>query len=255
MGSLMGDEVAEVKEIGGAETVETLTPNNIEYLQSIENLQPDAWKHLSVEGRVDTLRLLETRCAEIQGRPPVPVVMEKMDDCGFFDGEKLHINIDHVEDVSKRMEVIGTVAHEGRHAYQLYAMTHEGFHPNAKEVAYWRGNELAYFSPDDVGKKFGLEYYLTQPQELDAFGYEFKIRDIFKGDAKSDPFESFHNQLDSAYANAAKSTQQQSFVERAGDLAVRVRDCLVNAIDTVSRSPSLHNAVRVGLVTLAHHRV
>ena len=73
-------EIGEVGNVAETGAMESFTLNNIEYLQSVEGVQPYVWNRLSAEGRLETLRLLETRFAEIQGRPPVPVVMEKMED-------------------------------------------------------------------------------------------------------------------------------------------------------------------------------
>lgn len=63
--------------------------------------------------------------------------------------------------------LVEAVAHEGRHAYQHYAVDNPGFHPDAEEVERWRHNF------DDVlsAEEYGYQRYRTQPIEVDASEY------------------------------------------------------------------------------------
>ena len=165
-----GLEGTVVQEFGNM-TIEGLSMQDLEYLGSMEGLQANTWEGLSVSERLSQLRILETKLAEIQGRPPCAIVAEdmpKLSNCGYYDGEKIHINRAHLELDNYRLEAIDTIAHEGRHAYQHYAVMNPGFHPNIKDTIYWAGNQEAYFSPKDVAGKFGFEYYENQPTEIDA---------------------------------------------------------------------------------------
>ena len=236
----------------GRETtqLETFSLENKEYLRSIEGLKPGIWSEMQPNERLDALRTLESRLAEIQGRPPLPVVAESMENAGFFDGEALHVNIEHIQDPAYRLEVIDTIAHEGRHAYQHYAVTHPGFHPNTQEVIYWAANEHAYFQPKEIGEKFGPEYYLCQPTELDAWRYGAMTQDVFAELPSESPFAKFNAQLETAFAKVENNVQHSSLLERAGDLWSRIKSELDSFI-----SPSMQrNILRAGVMALAHHR-
>jgi len=52
--------------------------------------------------------------------------------------------VEQLGDAKSRLELIDTIAHEGRHAYQHYAIEHPGFHPNTHEVDAWRENFKNY---------------------------------------------------------------------------------------------------------------
>ena len=157
-----------------APSVEGLSTADIEYVSATEGLSAQTWEGLDSSERLEALQTLEGKLAEIQGRPPLAVIAEEMPsitNCGYFDGKALHVNAAHLEDPTYRMEVIDTIAHEGRHAYQHYAIEHPGFHPDAKEVGYWAANAETYMQPDLAVKTFGFEYYANQPMELDAVKY------------------------------------------------------------------------------------
>ena len=175
----------EIFETFNSETVEPflepIEANSIEYLGQIESLQEANWQELTPVERLDALGNLEARLAEIQGREPCEVVAEQMRSerqCGYYDGEKIVVNSQHLEDSRYRMEVIDTIAHEGRHAYQHWAVEHPGFHPNEAEVRYWTANMIPpsnYLSP----RRFGPEIYESQPIEVDARWYASQVTRYF----------------------------------------------------------------------------
>ena len=103
----------------------------------------------------------------------MPVVAEKMDSrtYGYFDEHAIHINTKMWDDIS---ETVDTIAHEGRHAYQHYAIKHPMFHSNVEEVASWRNNNIPgnYLSAE----KYGQARYKAQPIEADAWTYASAIR-------------------------------------------------------------------------------
>ena len=160
-------------------SVEGLTVADFEYLQNTEGLKPGQWEGLSVEGRLETLQTIETKLAEIQGRPPVPVFASETPVPVFASetpGENGHynpttrtitLNVEQLNNPSQRLNLINTVAHEGRHAYQHYAIEHPGFHPDQREVDQWAENWPNYLSCEQYG---GLLYRL-QPIEADAWKY------------------------------------------------------------------------------------
>ena len=63
------------------------------------------------------------------------------------------------------MQLFDTIAHEGYHAYQGYAIKHPGFHKDMKQVKEWAINDrnVKYFRRGDE--------YLVQPRERDAWKY------------------------------------------------------------------------------------
>lgn len=226
--------------------LETFSMENIEYLQSIEGLKSDNWMEMQPLERLDVLRTLESRLAEIQGRPPLPVVAETMEEglSGYFDGEALHVNAEHLENPDYRLEVIDTIAHEGRHAYQQYAIEHPGFHPNAQEVMYWAANERTYIS----GDRFGYEYYKNQPIELDAWRYGEMTRSIFRETPGDDLFwES--DSMELMFAKVENDPRRSLLFDSAGDLCSRIRSELDSLI-----SPSMQlNILQAGAMAPAYH--
>ena len=77
-----------------------------------------------------------------------------------------------------RLDVIDTIAHEGRHAYQHYAVEHPGFHPDEHEVEYWRANFETYLQPN----LYGFDAYWMQPVEVDARRYGGVVSALFEDD-------------------------------------------------------------------------
>ncbi len=163
-----------------APSVEGLTASDFEYLHATEGLLPGQWEGLSPQERLESLQTLEDKLAEIQGRPPVRVTASSIPGAnGKYDLETRTIMLD-AESLNKsspkaRLELIDTIAHEGRHAYQHYATDHPGFHANEKEVEAWRENMKDYSD----GRRDGLLAYRLQPVEADAWQYGHLVRDAF----------------------------------------------------------------------------
>ncbi|MCM1352934.1 MAG: hypothetical protein NC250_09420, partial [Alistipes senegalensis] len=64
-------------------------------------------------------------------------------------------------------EILDTLIHEGRHAYQDYNMNEREVHPRRSEIDSWRENEsCGYYSGD--ASELGARLYRFQPQETDA---------------------------------------------------------------------------------------
>ena len=160
-------------------SVEGLTTYDFEYLQNIEGLSTEKWECLTPTERLETLQTLEDKLAEIQGRPPVPVRMsETPGENGHYSllEREITLNIKDLEsnEPEKRLELIDTIAHEGRHAYQHYAIENPGFHPDKAQVDSWREN----FNDYEDGTKDGLMAYRLQPIEADAWQYGHLVRDV-----------------------------------------------------------------------------
>ena len=147
-----------------------------EALRDIQELRPEAWQGLDETQRMNAIRQVESRMAEVQRRPPVEVKIEQMKP-GMYGGydrsdRTIHINREHLCS-GDSAKVLDTAVHEGRHAYQHYAVEHPGFHPNSAEVKAWDWN----LQPGNYRtvEKNGPRAYMEQPVEADAWAYAGRI--------------------------------------------------------------------------------
>jgi len=147
----------------------------------IEDIRYEEWKELSFDQRVEALNELEHSIAEIEHRNPCPVYTEKLGEghFGYYNDEDKcmvinseYINSDSFKDHS---EVLDTLIHEGRHAYQDYNLTEREVHLRQGEVENWRKNEYEFGYRDT--ETYGLEDYRMQPLEADAFAF---AKDVLK---------------------------------------------------------------------------
>ena len=142
----------------------------VERLSNIAELQPDVWDQLDSDQRLGVLQLVENNLAEVQGRPSVGITPIELPANAFgqFDGTQIQINQDHLTGNSIDVrEMIDTIVHEGRHAYQSYAIEHPGFHSDSDQVQSWADN----FQPENylTVEQYGQEMYQNQPIEADAW--------------------------------------------------------------------------------------
>lgn len=147
-------------------------------LEQIQEIRPENWEDLGLGERLAALQGVEDLMSEIQGRPPLDVVAERMEPglYGYFDGKAVHISTWGLSsnDVA---EAVDTIIHEGRHAYQHYAVDHPGFHPDQQQVEEWRDNFPNYLAAE----LYGQEAYQNQPVEADAWAYASSIRNEIYG--------------------------------------------------------------------------
>ena len=174
----------------GVEKLEILHDSEVteqiaEYLSGLEELRYENWKLLSLEERKQLLNKIENQIAAIEHRPPLPVDVKKLkaSTFGYQDNffHKIALNSIYVGSNSKDdyLDVIDTIIHEGRHAYQHYNVDKKLIHESASVVETWKQNfydpKYKYYNGDtfiipikgrlqDVG--FRLYYY--QPVEIDA---------------------------------------------------------------------------------------
>ncbi len=182
----MGEEI----ETGGeAESIEepadfgTITEAQVrdatESLQQIEGLHPETWEQLDEAERVHVLQDVENHLAEIQERPPVSIGIEPMDPGvygGYVRGEGITLSQEHIQSDDVR-EIVDSIVHEGRHAYQDYAIQNPGFVSDADLVESWRTNWDNYLTAGE----YGQELYTSQPIETDAWEYGARIADAVFG--------------------------------------------------------------------------
>jgi hypothetical protein len=147
----------------------------IEALWDMEALWPAVWERLSVEERLSALQEVEQRLAAVEGRPAVEVVAAVLGPHtnGEYDFREIRISAERLsqDDVAGLVE---TVAHEGRHCYQHYAIWYPWRHHDQAEVQAWRVN----FEPGNylTADKYGYELYRNQPIEADAWAFAEAIR-------------------------------------------------------------------------------
>ena len=162
-----------------------MTESIAEYLSGLEELKYENWKNLTVEQRTELLNKMETRIAAIEHRPPTPIKVEKMKPTifGYQDSVNniIALNSKFVMADSKEayQNVIDTIIHEGRHAYQHYNVDRKCIHDSLSVVNTWRENfynpKYKYYSGDSlvvIGpgrvQDVGFRLYYYQPVEIDA---------------------------------------------------------------------------------------
>lgn len=141
----------------------------VENLRGIEGLNQDDWPSFDTSERLGILQEVENTIAEGQGRPSVDLSVDDDAPVGLFGGydpqtDQITLSGWHIRDNDVH-EIVDTVAHEGRHAYQFHAMEHPEIHPDPDEVRAWQENAEFYYDADT----FGQELYMSQPLEADAW--------------------------------------------------------------------------------------
>ena len=159
-----------------------------DYLTSLDEFKLENWSKLTLEERAEVLNKVEQRIAAIEHRPPLKVQLEQLGprhlgyQCAAQ--HKIALNSLYVMSNDPRMhrEVIDTIVHEGRHAYQHYNVDVKLIHESGSEVATWRQNfynpKFQYYHstghkimiPFSDGKQYDVDFrlYYYQPVETDA---------------------------------------------------------------------------------------
>ncbi len=99
-------------------------------------------------------------------------------EAGHFNGleSAIYIASDSLER-DAAPEVVATLVHEGRHAYQEWSVNHSGVHADAAEVDAWRHNMSNYVDP-----AVDERAYFAQPIEVDAYAFEEAVvRGLYEG--------------------------------------------------------------------------
>ena len=174
----------------GVERLEILHDSEVteqiaEYLGGLEELRYENWRLLSMEERKALLNRIENQIAAIEHRPPLPIEVKKLNakTFGYQDNffHKIALNSLYVGSDSKEdyLDVIDTIIHEGRHAYQHYNVDKKLIHESASVVETWKQNfydpKYKYYNGDTViipikGRlqDVGFRLYYYQPVEIDA---------------------------------------------------------------------------------------
>lgn len=138
--------------------------------QLIKLAQP-VWEKLTAEEKTEVMQVLVNVEASLLDVEPVPVEVCKLEDktLGGYTGDSIKIDIAYVES-AQASEIINTVCHEVRHAYQRHVVEmldwsdenvqQHYFYQNARS---WKDNLKDYI---DGGKDF--DGYYGQSMERDA---------------------------------------------------------------------------------------
>ena len=150
---------------------------------------PENWANYSFSERLSILQETENRFAASQYRPAKELKPEHFNDSilGKWSRSRnsIRINSSMLSDgvietgagIKKRADapflLYNTVAHEGYHAYQSYAMENPNLHNNSKQLEEWRLNNEAALT--DHGYEYNyIKYgnlYRIQPLERDAIKF------------------------------------------------------------------------------------
>lgn len=160
-------------------------PNDMVQIEQVSNLLANCevirfenWQHIERSEKVDVLNQLETQIASIEHRPPCPIKDVKLE-TGLWGGynpvtKTIDINRDYIDKSGKDYyvysEIVDTLVHEGRHAYQDYNVNERIVHPRHSEVESWSdtmaGGKWGYWG--DCSSELGQRMYEQQSVEIDA---------------------------------------------------------------------------------------
>lgn len=166
-----------------------------DYLESIEEFRLENWQKLSLSEREELLNRVEHTIAAIEHRPALRVELQQMQPrhLGYQSASenKIVLNSLYVgsNDAGMHREVLDTIVHEGRHAYQHYNVDVKLIHESGSEVETWRENfydpEYQYYHsgtqkiliPYNDGSIHDVDYrlYYYQPVEIDARNFASEV--------------------------------------------------------------------------------
>lgn len=172
-----------------------MTDGIASYLETIDDLYYENWRKLTLQERVDLLNQIERKIAIIEHRPPLDVIVYEMDPktLGYQDStnNKIALNALFVSshDSKQHREVVDTIIHEGRHAYQHYNVDVKMIHESWSEVQTWKENfydpNYKYYTytggwvliPFNDGSIHNVDFrlYYYQPVEIDARNFAADI--------------------------------------------------------------------------------
>lgn len=172
------------------------------YLKSVHELRYENWSRLSSEQRKQVLNELEKNIARIEHRPALTVDVELMQPktLGYQSASqhKIALNSMYVNGNNPEIhrEVIDTIIHEGRHAYQHYNVDVKLIHESVSEVKSWEENfydpQYKYYQstgqlvliPFNDGKIHNVDYrlYYYQPVEIDARNFAADVMKMLEED-------------------------------------------------------------------------
>lgn len=159
-------------------------------LANCEDIRFENWQSLELNEKVEVLNQLETQIAHIEHRPACPILAKEMES-GIWGGYNPHtkcitINSNYIEQSGGAShiyeEILDTLVHEGRHAYQDYNVNVCEVHPRHSEVESWSetmgGGKWEYWN--DCSSYLGQRLYEQQSVEIDARNFAADVLAKFK---------------------------------------------------------------------------
>ena len=156
-----------------------------ETISNCEEIKYENWISLELSEKESVLNSLEQRIAEIECRPACPIRLLPLEERqwgGYNPVTKdITINSNYAElsDYHTYKEVVDTLVHEGRHAYQDYNVNICEIHPRHSEVASWaetmEGGKWGYWG--DCSTLLGQRLYDQQSIEIDARNFARDVLD------------------------------------------------------------------------------
>lgn len=156
-----------------------------EIIAECSDLKYETWVNLELVEKEKVLNSLEVKIAEIECRPACPIHLRPLEDNqwgGYNPATKdITINSDFVirSDLGTYIEIVDTLVHEGRHAYQDYNVNVCEIHPRHSEVESWAetmgGGKWEYWG--DCSSLLGQRLYEQQSIEIDARNFAADVLD------------------------------------------------------------------------------
>ena len=167
---------------------------DLEHIENLKKFETQTWRHLKFNERLDALQKLEDRMAQEQGRAKRTVdATEELnkDVAGAFDKtypDYIHVNKHFLTSSGNNLissyDMMDTVIHEGRHAYQ-YDVLHGvkvNYRPDDSIVRQWMENDITGSIPrsNPVGHRF-------QSKEDDARNFTYDKMKSYELFFENDP--------------------------------------------------------------------
>ncbi len=153
-------------------------------LSECQEIRYENWEQLSSDEKTALLNSLEGQIADIECRPPCPVCFEYMDEgtYGGYNEYRKDITLNEnllTNDYDVYCELLDTLVHEGRHAYQDYNLHIQEVHPRHSEVESWRDTwgDGRWQYCNDCRTELGARLYHQQSIEIDARNFAGDVLD------------------------------------------------------------------------------
>ena len=158
-------------------------------LSDCEHLNFEEWGNLEIDERIEVLNSLEKQIADIEKRPPCHISASPMAEgvLGGYNPETKGIELnEHMIESSGNdyiyyTELLDTLIHEGRHAYQDYNVNVNEVHSRHSEVESWaetmEGGKWDYWG--DTSSLLGQRLYEQQSIEIDARNFAADVINKF----------------------------------------------------------------------------
>lgn len=154
-----------------------------EALTGCKDIMYENWISLELRDKEKVLNSLEKQLAKIEHRPSCQIKLTPLsnEQWGGYNPVTNDITINSFyagkSDLATYYEVIDTLIHEGRHAYQDYNVSVLEVHPRHSEVESWaetmHGGKWEYWG--DCSTELGQRLYEQQSIEIDARNFAADI--------------------------------------------------------------------------------